>query len=378
MNPIRFGVAGVCGAIGGTHVRAIQSVEGARLVAVADLDQDGARRVAQATGAEATKNYEWMVKRGDIDVVSLCTPHDRHFEQIRDALKSRKHVLVERPLATTVADADKLLKAAEKAERTISVVNQYRHRPAARAAKGLIAQGELGRIYRATLVHTAFKTQHYYDSAPWRGTWEGAGGGAMMHQGLPYLDLIAWLIGSPTRIVAWNRTLAHDIAVDDCCTAMAEYENGAQLMVHFNTFQIPGESYLEIVGDTGTVRIEGNQLHFYRPESPLGGFIATDTSHIYAFPECSERKVEMQRTEGTHAAVVADLVAALRAGRAPSDTPEDALAGLELANAILVSGHTGKPVELPLKRSAIRRVMKQLSQPKKSEAPLSPEHDPAR
>lgn len=364
MRPVRFGVVGVCGAIGGTNVRAVQATEGAEVVAVTDLDMDATRRVAAAVGCEAAKNYDWLVKRGDVDVVCLCTPHAEHCTQILQALKCRKHVLVERPLATNVAEADKIIKAMEKAARSVTVVNQYRHRPSVRAAKGLIAQGEIGRIYRITLVHTAFKTQHFYTSAPWRATWEGAGGGVAIHQGLPYLDLLVHLVGAPARVVAVQRTLAHAIAVEDTCSALGEYEDGAQLMVHFNSFQIPGENYLEIVGDKGTLRLEGNNLRFYRPGTPLGRFIAEDRSHIYAYPDCAEERVQLAPAEGTHASVVAEVADALRAGHAPPGSAAESLPSLELANAMLVSSHFGKPADLPLKRSAVRRALRELAAPK--------------
>lgn len=372
MNPLRFGVVGVCGAIGATHVRAIEATEGACVAAVTDLDLDGARRVARVVGCEAAKNFEWLAKRGDVDVVSLCTPHAEHCGQALFALKNRKHVLVERPLATHVADADKVIKAAEKAGRTATVANQCRHRPAVRAAKGLLAQGEIGRVYRATLVHTAFKTQHFYDSAPWRGTWEGAGGGVLMHQGLAYLDLLVHLLGLPKRVVAWRATLAHDIAVEDSCSALGEYPDGAQLTVHLNSFQIPGESHLEIVGDRGTLRLEGNSLRLYRPSAPLRRFIAEDRSHLYAYPDCAEERVAMPAAEGTHAHIVAETVDALRDGRTPPDSAADSMGGLELSNALLVSSHTGKPADLPLKRSAARRALRQLSAPPKAPVQEAP------
>ena len=377
MKPIRFGVVGVSGVIGGTHVRAIQQVEGAEIVAVTDIDQNGAREVARATGCELTKNYEWLVKRGDIDAVSLCTPHAQHFQQTLDALRARKHVLVERPLATTVAEADKIVAAAEKHERKVGVVFQYRYRPAVRAAKNLMLQGELGRIYRVTLVHTAFKTQHFYDSAPWRGTWSGEGGGVTIHQGLPYLDLMAYLVGMPSAVTAWSRTLAHDIEVEDTCSALAELPDGAQCMIHFNSFQIPGESYLEIVGDRGTIRIEGDDLKLFRPAAPLRQFIATDTSHLYSCPQCAEQAVPMENTAGTHYSVVWDFVNALRTDQSPFCDAREAAKSLEIANAILVSSCTGKPVALPLKRSAIRRVMRQLAGPPDEDTPEGNGETPA-
>ncbi|HRU04806.1 MAG TPA: Gfo/Idh/MocA family oxidoreductase [Candidatus Brocadiia bacterium] len=373
MKPVRFGVAGVCGAIGGTNVRAIRETPGAELVAVTDLNEGGAAQVAAAVGCEALRNFDWIVKRADIGAVCLCTPTREHGKQALAALKAGKHVLVERPLALTVDEADKVLAAAEKAGKTVGVMYPERLRPAARAAAAAMSQGRLGAIYRVTLVHTAFRTQHAFDAAPWRGTWAGAGGGVVMQQGLPFLDLLACLMGLPKRVAAWTATQTHSIETEDMATAMLEFEGGAQGMVHFNTTQAPGESYLEIVGDLATLRLSGADLRFYRPATPLKRFIYADRSHIYASPECTEQHAPPAQADATHADVVADFVYAVQHNRAPQCDGASGMKSLELADAILVSAMLGKPVDLPVNRSAAKRLLKQgkPAQPAASAPPSS-------
>jgi len=361
MKPVRFGVVGVAGIIGGTHVRAIRQIPQAQLVAVTDLDLEAARRIAADSGCELLKNFEWMIKRADIDAVCLCTPHALHAPQAIAALKHGKHVLTEKPLALSVDQADKMIEAAAKHDRKLAVVFQYRHRPAVIAAKRLLDAGELGPLYRVTVVHTAFKTQYFYESATWRGTWAGEGGGVLANQAPHFLDLLVHLVGPPTRVMAWNRTLAHSVEVEDCASALVEFPGGAQGYLHFNTFQVPAENRIEIVGDRGALRIEGNEVRLFRPDAPLKQFISGDRSHVYAYPRCREVPVRLEDSEATHAAVLRQFVDAVLRNQPPPCDGAEALKSLELANAMMLSSFTGKPVDLPVGRSAVRRLFRQLA-----------------
>jgi len=363
MNPVRFGIVGVTGVIGGTHIRAIRQTEGAELAAVTDLNLAAAQRVASEARCELLKNFDWLIKRADIDVVCLCTPHALHAEQAIAALKSRKHVLTEKPMAVTVADADKMIAASEKYDRKLGVVFQYRFRPSVLAARALLQRGQLGQLYRVTVVHAAFKTQYFYDAAAWRGTWKGGGGGVLINQAPHYLDLLAYLVGMPTRVAAWNRTLTHRIEVEDTASALMEFPGGAQGFAHFNTVQAPGESRIEIVGDRGTLRIEDNDVRLFQPEIPLRQFAQTDRSHIYAYPRTAEVRVPLASSEATHATVLQDFIDAVRHNRPPACDGQEGRKSLEIGNAMLLSSFSGKPVELPVKRPSIRRLIKRLASP---------------
>jgi predicted dehydrogenase len=220
----------------------------------------------------------------------------------------------------------------------------------------MIQEGQLGDLYRITLVHTSFKTRYFYEAAPWRGTWAGAGGGVLAHQAPPYLDLLVYLVGLPRRVTAWTRTRIHQIEVEDMASALLDFPGGAQGLVHFNTVQAPPESRLEIVGDRGALRLEGNALHLFRPEKPLRDFADTDRSHVYAYPKCAEVQTALDATEGTHAAVLREFTDAVREGRTPSCDGVEGLRSLEVANAMMLSSLTDRPVDLPVKRSAVKRL----------------------
>ena len=361
MAPVRFGVVGVCGIIGATHVRAIQAVPDADIASVTDLNETAGRRVADAVGCRWDPSFDWMLKRTDVDAVCLCTPHNLHAAQALAAFKKGKHVLTERPMALTVKDADKMIAAAEQGDLRLGVVFQERLRPAFAACRKLVADGRLGRVYRATLVHTAFKTQSYFDSSPWRGAWVGAGGGVTLQQGSPFLDLLVGVLGMPDRVFACHALAAHEIQVEDMCSALLDLPDGVQCFAHFNTLQAPGQSYLEIVGDSATARIEGSRLRLFRPATPLKRFIFSDRSHVYAAPSCKERLIPIEDAEPGHAGVIADFCHAVRKGGAAFCDGREGRKSLEVANAIMLSAFSGKPVELPVKAAAVVRALKALA-----------------
>ena len=361
MPPLRFGIVGVCGAIGATHVRAIQSVDSATVTAVTDLNEEGARRVADAARCRCVKNFDWLVKRGDVDALCLCTPTGDHLPQALAALGKGKHVLVERPVTPTIREADKLIAAARKADRKVGVVFQERLRPAVLALRRMLIEGRLGRLYRATLVHAVVRSQHYFELAPWRAKWETTGGGATLQQGSPWLDLLVAFLGQPLRLYARAGALAHETEVEDMASALVEFPNGVQATVHINTLQAPGQSFLDIVGDAGTARIEANQLRVSRPAKPLRQFILTERSHVYAAPPCAEEVLRFDEPEPGHAGVIAQFVRAVRGEEPLLCDVAGARGSLEMANAMLVSAHTGKPVDFPLKPSAVNRALRELA-----------------
>src|SRR5437764_953673 len=151
--------------------------------------------------------------------VAVLAPHPFHAALTLDCLAAGAHVLVEKPIAVQVAEADLMIEAAERAGRLLAVNLQHRTRSEIRTADKLIQSGRLGDIQRVEMVAIWTRTTSYYAQAGWRGTWQGEGGGVLMNQSSHSLDLVCHLVGQPGRVVAWNRTLFHAIETED--TSMA-------------------------------------------------------------------------------------------------------------------------------------------------------------
>jgi predicted dehydrogenase len=300
------------------------------------------------------------------DVAVVMTPHPFHAEIAIACLRAGCHVLVEKPMAVQVAEADRMIDAASAAGRVLAVNFQSRHRPEVRRARELVANGSLGKIQRVELVATWTRTAAYYAAAPWRGTWTGEGGGILMNQAPHQLDLLCYLLGPPRRVVGWTRTLLQPIETEDTAQAMLEWPEGALGTLHVTTAEAGEPEHFEIVGTGGVLRLrqragsgQGSELTVETFEPDLRDHIANDP-RPYSAPTIRPLPVEPEAGTGDHAAVYRDLHAAIREGRPPAASGADGRMSLELANAIIYSGQTGAEVTLPLDREAYAALLDRL------------------
>src|SRR5262249_45372981 len=156
-----------------------------------------------------------------------------------------------------------MIAAAEAANRILAVSFQQRFRPIIGHVKRLIETGEIGSLVRVMCIEPWFRTDFYYRSASWRGTWSGEAGGVLMNQGPHPMDLLCWLVGQPAKVTGWIRTTAHAIDTEDSAQAVLEFSNGASGYLNINTVEA-GRRRLEIVGDKAAVEIAGPQLTITR------------------------------------------------------------------------------------------------------------------
>ncbi|MEA5455096.1 Gfo/Idh/MocA family oxidoreductase [Sinomonas sp. JGH33] len=240
---LRIAVVG-CGDISAQHFAAIETIDGATLAAVVDVDPGRRDAAAAAHGVPGHASLGELLAQGGIDVVHVCTPHDAHAPLAREALAAGVHVLTEKPVAHTLADAEALAVAAREAFRgpgtQLGVCFQNRYNTPVRALQELLARGGLGRIVGATATVMWHRTPDYYAARPWRGTWAGSGGGLLMNQAIHTLDLLEWLVG-PARVVggaASTRALAGAIEVEDTADILLEHttaDGGTLRSVFFAT-----------------------------------------------------------------------------------------------------------------------------------------------
>ncbi len=255
-----FGIVG-CGGISAVHIAAIDLLPGAALVGVADRDIACARQTAQTHHTRVFASFADMLASPDVDIVSLCTPSGLHAPMTLEALKAGKHVVVEKPLALTLPDADAVIAQADASDRKVCVISQLRFSPAVQAVSQALAGGQLGRVVSARLTMHYWRSPQYYGSSPWRGTWAMDGGGALMNQGIHGVDLMLYLLGPVRRLSALTKTQTHAIETEDTAAALLEFASGAVGTLQASTTCHPGyPRTLEICGDGGSVVLREDSI----------------------------------------------------------------------------------------------------------------------
>ncbi len=359
LTRLRYAVIGCGGVIAPTHLQALAQIPDAQIVAMSDLDEARGAPRAEAANVPFFTDYRAMLAEIQPDVAVICVPHPFHAPIALDCFKAGAHVLVEKPIAVEVAEADAMIAAAEAAGRWLAVSFQYRFRPEAAAARAMIERGELGELVRVLAIEPWFRPAAYYQSAGWRGSWRGEGGGVLMNQGPHGLDMLCYLAGLPKRVWGWTRTRAHAIEVEDTAQAMLEFENGAPGYLYFSTVEAGAPRQLQIVGDRASIELQGTQLTIRRFDQPLSEFLAT-SKEMFAAPKSQVETPTLPTEGGGHLAVYLDLQEAIRTGRPPLVHGSEGRQSLELANAITLSSHLGQPVDLPIDRAAYHELLVRL------------------
>lgn len=257
---IGFAVIG-CGMISKFHISAISRIEEAYLAGVYDASRERAEGTAAEHGVRAYGSLEEIWEDKAVDAVCICTPSGLHGAAACEALAHDCHVLVEKPMALTLEDCDKMLRLAGERHVKLSVVSQLRFSPAVQQARRLLESGALGRLLNADLHMKYFRSQEYYDSGGWRGTWAMDGGGALMNQGIHGVDLLLYLAGPAASVYGRAATLARRIEVEDTLSAVALFESGALGVIQADTAVYPGfPRRIELCGDKGSVILEEDKI----------------------------------------------------------------------------------------------------------------------
>ena len=340
-----FGIAGT-GVIAAMHAAAIATLPGARLVAVTD---GAAAAFAAARGCAAEPGLDQLLARPDVDVVCVCVPSGLHAEVGVRAALAGKHLVVEKPIDVTLAAADRLIEAARTAGVALTVISQHRFDPGLIELKRLLGDEALGRLVLAEASTKWYRTQAYYDSAGWRGTWT-MDGGSLMNQGIHYVDLLRWCMGPVTEVTAVCVTQAHQVEVEDTALAMVRFGSGAVGTILSSTAAYPGfPQRLEITGTDGTVIVEDGRIvrRAFGPRagaSEAGGSAGTGT--LGALGALGGAADPAAIEVASHAAQIADLLAAIEEGRAPAVDGQAGRDALEIVRAVYTSARTGAPVRL--------------------------------
>jgi len=348
-HKLRFAIVGA-GVIGKVHAEALTRLpDVAEVVAVVDRDQARAQELACRYGAEATTDLDAVLRRDDIDAVTICTPSGVHADGAVAALDAGKHVVVEKPIEITLDAADRIIDAEKRSGKTVAVISQHRFDKSSEKVQQAVRDGHLGTITSAIASHAWWRGQSYYDSGDWRGTLTLDGGGAVMNQTVHTINLMITTLGAPVEVFAYTACLAHErIEVEDTAVAVVKFASGALGLIHGTTAAYPGlDASLRIFGSKGSAVITDDELVFFH-------------ANAGAAPEIGMQKVsaENQVTDadklapgdrplgGAHARQFADFIDAVATGRAPRVGTAEARTAVSVILAMYESAASGRPVPL--------------------------------
>jgi predicted dehydrogenase len=334
---MRFGIIGV-GVIADFHRRAIENVERAEVAGVYDKFPEAAKKFSEQHGIPAFDSIEALVQQGRCDGVTIATPSGFHRDPSIEAMRAGAHVLCEKPLEVTTEKIDEMIAASKETGKMLGGVLQFRTFEGPKKVKQVIESGKLGKILVADAYIKYYRSQEYYDSAGWRGTWALDGGGATMNQGVHWVDLIQWLVGEAEWVLGHYGTLGHSIEVEDVCHAIIGWKCGGQGVIEATTCAKPGfEARIEIHGEKGSVLLEDTRIkklsvdgeEDYSEEPVVKGGGYSDPKAI--------------STAG-HEHHVRDFVEAFEQGRPPCVPAEDGRRSVRLITAIYESSREGKRI----------------------------------
>jgi predicted dehydrogenase len=362
MNEVRLGVIG-CGGMARQHMKYFNTIPGLKFAAAADAFEGNLSLVTKEYGVQGFTDGHAMIASGTIDAIMICTPHYFHPEFSIAGFKRGLHVLTEKPAAVTALAAEEVnIEHAKNPKLVYAAMFQLRDSALWKRVKGLITNGDLGHITRINWIVTNwFRSQAYYDAGSWRATWKGEGGGVLLNQCPHNLDLLCWLMGAPARVqahVALGKY--HHIEVEDEVTSYLQWANGATGVFITSTGEAPGTDRLEITGDRGKAIVEGGKISLTQTGVSVAEFCKT-TDEAFGQPGTDRITIEVGQADPGHRAVTANFIEAiLKPGTPLICSGEDALHELELGNAMLMSGITKQPIDIPMDRRAYDKLLKDL------------------
>jgi len=358
VEKLRFGILG-CGVIGPHHARAISGLESAELVAVADVVPELAEELAGEYGCSYYASLEQMLSGVELDAVCVCTPSGMHAEGALAALEAGKDVVIEKPVDVTLNAANLLIEAQRATGRRVAVVSQLRFDSATRAVHEALTRGEFGRLTSGSAEVRWWRSQSYYDSGGWRGTWELDGGGVLINQAIHSIDLLQWLMGPVLEVTAYTGLLAHErIEVEDTAVAILKFANGTLGTIVATTAAYPGlTARIAVHGDRGSAVIDDDELTYFHVagEGQEGDAYGAGGGENQA-EQVMARYGEVGPGSGAgadpgslsmaHRDQILDFVEAVRGGREPLVNLQEGRKPLAIIQGIYESARTGGPVRI--------------------------------
>ena len=340
---VRMALVG-CGKIGQRHATSLASIDTVDFVACCDVAEERARTTAAEFGVPRVFTDVGELLRSDlVDAITICTPHPQHAPVLVAAAEAGVHAIVEKPLSAQLAEADRMVEAADRAGIKFATIFQRRWFPASQRIRQAIDEGRLGRLTIGECFARLKRDRAYFAQDPWRGRWDTEGGGALMNQAVHMIDLLQWYLGPVDEVYGRWATLKHGdyIEVEDTAVATVAFQSGALGVIEATTtYEPPFGFQIAVNGTSGATvglleRPEGTQAitdvwTFAGEEEQREAWAAEEVGRP-GFPEF-------------HRLQLADFAAAIQEDRPPAVTGAEGRKSLEVIQAIYQSERTRRPV----------------------------------
>lgn len=356
-----FGIVG-CGVISEFQAKAIQAMKGGHLACVFSRSTKNASRVGKEFGVPWYTDYKKFLAHEGLDIVSVCTPSGAHVEPCVKAAEAKKQVICEKPLEVTLERCDRIINACKKNRVKLCGVFPSRFTSGPQRVKEEIAGGRLGKLTIGDAYIKWFRSQEYYDSGAWRGTWKLDGGGALMNQSIHTIDLLQWFMGPVKQIAAFADCITHKrIEVEDTATAIVRFKNGAIGSICGTTAAYPGiPRKVQVSGKNGTIFLEDSFITMWNftDKRPYDAQVikkhGKESGGRKAAGAADHRAIDFT----PHQWQFENFVNALNGRERLIVDGKEARKSVEIILAIYRSALTGKVVDLPLKKSPKREKFK--------------------
>jgi UDP-N-acetyl-2-amino-2-deoxyglucuronate dehydrogenase len=346
---VGFAIIGT-GMISKFHARAIGDVRGAKLVACYNRTAEKAGTFAAEFGCIAYNSLEALLADPQVDAVAITTASGAHLEPAIAAARAGKHVIIEKPLEVTLKRCDQIINECAKHGVKLSTVFQSRFHDSSLLLKKAVDAGRFGTLTLGDAYVKWWRSQEYYDSGAWRGTWKLDGGGALMNQAIHTVDLLTWLMGPVEKVQAFTATLAHKrIEVEDVAAATLTFANGALGVIEASTAVYPGYlKKIELHGTKGSATLEEEDIKSWEfATKARGDDVILDAMKKQKSGGGGAADPGAIGHHG-HAKQFQDFVKAIQKDEESSINGPEARKSVEIILAIYKSAKTGKAVRLPL------------------------------
>jgi predicted dehydrogenase len=359
MQSLKTGLIG-CGKVAHYHAAALRGIPESKFTAVCGTSMAQAKAFAEQYGVLAYADVATMLRESGVEAICICTPHPRHAEPTILAAKAGVHILVEKPLASSLADCDRMIAAAKENKVLLGTICQRRFYEPCQRIRRAIDEGKIGKPALGTVAMYGWRDQKYYASDPWRGTWKGEGGGVLVNQAPHQLDLLLWYMGPAAELCGYWGNLNHPyIEVEDTAVAILRFQNGGLGQITVSNSQNPAlYGRVGIHGSNGAsigVQTDGGAMFI----AGVSKITEPPVNDVWTVPGEAPMLEKWKKQDGElfnsmdpivhyHSAQIGDFLRAILEKREPLITGEDGRRTVELFTAIYRSQRDGRPVRFPL------------------------------
>ena len=359
MDKVRTAIIGT-GKAAHMHAVALKQAPASYFVAVWNRTFDRAQDFANQYGVKAYRSSEEMIVAEKIDGVIIGTTHPSHAETAIAAMKAGAHVLIEKPLASTLQDCDAMIKAADDFDKKLGIISQRRLYPPVQRIRDAIDAGKLDEPVLGIVTMLGWRDKKYYDADPWRGTWELEGGGVLVNQAPHQLDIFQWLMGEIDEVYGVHKNLNHDyIDVEDTAAAIVKFKSGALGNILVSNSQNPGlYGKVHIFGKNGAaagVQTDGGAMFI----AGMSSITEAPYNDLWTIPgeerfrekwkqEDEDLFQKINPTEYFHQLHVQDFCESILEDRNLMISGEEGRKTVELFTAIYRSTRDNLPIKFPL------------------------------